>query len=74
MKSEEIIKVIEDVWSNTEDTVVISNGWMSYHQVIAVAYDMKGDNAYLRQKGGLHFGIKTSFFANRENTGVERIE
>ena len=74
MKSEEIIKVVEDVWSNKEDAVEISNGWMSHHQVIAAAYDMKGDNAYLREKGGLHFGIKTSFYANRENTGVERIE
>ena len=47
---------------------------MSHHQVIAAALEMKGDNAYLRTKGGLDFGVKTTFIPNREQNGVERIE
>ena len=47
---------------------------MAHHQVIAAAYEMKGDNKYLREKGGLHFGIRKNFYANRDNDGVEIIE
>ena len=47
---------------------------MSHHQVIAAALEMNGDNAYLRTKGGLDFGIRTTFFRNRENSGVDRVE
>ena len=34
---------------------------------------MDGDNAYLKNKGGLDFGVRMSFHANRDNTGVYRI-
>ena len=46
---------------------------MSHHQVIAVALEMKGDNVYLRTKGGLDVGIKNTFIPNREQNGVEII-
>ena len=50
MKCEEILKVVDKVWKSTDDAVTISRGWMSHHQVIAAAYDMKGDNEYLTKK------------------------
>ena len=42
--------------------------------MIAAALEMKGDNAYLRTKGGLDFEIRTTFIPNIERNGVERIE
>ena len=74
MKCEEILSVFDRVWNSDDDSVAISRGWMSHHQVIAVALEMKGDNVYLRTKEGLDFGIKTTFIPNREQNGVERIE
>ena len=73
MKSEDIIKIVDKIWRDDTDSVAISRGWMSHHQVIASALEMDGDNAYLKNKGGLDFGVRMSFHANRDNTGVERI-
>ena len=46
---------------------------MSHHQLVAPALEMKGDNAYLKNKGGLDFGIRMNFIPNVDNTGVLRI-
>ena len=43
---------------------------MSHHQVVATAYDIKGDNAYLKGKKGLDFGIRVNFYPNQDKTGV----
>ena len=74
MKCEEILLMVDRIWNSDDDAVSISRGWMSHHQVIAAALDMKGDNDYLRTKGGLDFEIKTTFIPNLEQNGVERIE
>ena len=74
MKSEEIIKIVDKVWKDKTDSVSISRGWMSHYQVIAAALEMDGDNAYLKNKGGLDFGVRLSFHANADNTGVDKIE
>ena len=73
MKCEEILKVVDKVWKVTDDAVTISRGWMSHHQVVAAAYDMKGDNAYLKEKKGLDFGIRVNFYPNQDKTGVVRV-
>ena len=73
MKSEEIIKVVDKVWHDNTDSVSLSRGWMSHYQVIASALEMDGDNAYLKNKGGLDFGVRLSFHANEDNTGVKKI-
>ena len=73
MKCDEILKVVEKVWKSTDDAVAISRGWMSHYQVIAAAYEMKGDNAYLTQKNGLDFGVRYNFYPNTEKTGVVRV-
>ena len=73
MKSEEIIKIVDNVWKDDTDSVSISRGWMSHYQVISAALEMDGDNAYLKNKGGLDFGVRLSFHANEDNTGVDRI-
>ena len=46
---------------------------MSHYQVIASALEMDGDNAYLKNKGGLDFGVRLSFHANEDNTGVKKV-
>ena len=74
LKCEEILSVVDRVWNSNEDSVAISRGWMSHHQVIAAALEMKDENAYLRTKGVFDFGIKTTFIPNHEQNGVERIE
>ena len=61
MKCEEILSVVDRIWNSDDDAVSISRGWMSHYQVIAAALEIKGENAYLRTKGGLDFGIKVVF-------------
>ena len=73
MKSEEIIRIVNNVWQDDTYSVAISRGWMSHHQVVAAALEMYEDNAYLKNRGGLDFGVRMSFHSNRENTGVDRI-
>ena len=73
MKLEEIIKIVDKVWNDNTHSASISRGWMSHYQVIAAALEMYGDNAYLKNKGGLDFGVRLSFHANAENTGVDKI-
>ena len=73
MKCDEILKVVDKVWNSTDDAVAISRGWMSHYQVIAAAYEMKGDNAYLTQNNGLDFGIRYNFYPNRDKTGIVRV-
>ena len=46
---------------------------MSQHQVIAAAYDMKGDNEYLTKTNGLDFGIRMNFYPNH-TMRVEELE
>ena len=41
--------------------------------MIAAALEMKRDNAHLKKKGGLDFGIRMNFIPNEDNTGVLRI-
>ena len=38
----------------------MSRGWISYHQIIAAIIEMKTDNAYLHDKGGLDCGVRVS--------------
>ena len=73
LKCEKIIKIVNKVWKSEYDAVVLSRGWMSHHQVVAAALEMQGDNAYLKKKGGLDFGIRMNFIPNEDNTGVLRI-
>ena len=73
MKCDEILKVVEKVWNSKEDAVTISRGQMSHHQVIAAAYYMNGDNAYLTHKDGLDFRIRNNFCPNEDNTGALRV-
>ena len=40
---------------------------------MAAKLEMKGDNTYPYNKGGLNFGVRVLYHANEENTGVERI-
>ena len=74
MKSEEIIKIVDKVWKDNTDSVSISRGWMSHYQVIAAALEMDGDNAYLKNKGELNFGVRLSFHANIDNTRAEKLK
>ena len=46
---------------------------MSHYQVMAATLEMKGDNSYLHNKGGLAFGVKVLYHASEKNTGFERI-
>ena len=46
---------------------------MSHYQGIAVAFEMKGDNAYLTKKNGLDLGIRVNFYPNQDKTGVVRV-
>ena len=57
-------KVVDKFWKQTDGAVAISRGWMSHYQVIDAAYEMKGDNAYLKQKNGLDFGIRYNVYPN----------
>ena len=65
--------MVDKVWKDTADEVAISRGQMAHHQVISATLEMDGDNAYLKNRGGLDFGIRMAFIANEENTGVDRI-
>ena len=73
MKCEEILKVVNKVWKSKDDAVTISRGLMSHHQVMAAAYEMDGDNAYLTQNYDLDFGIRLNFYPNEDITGVVRV-
>ena len=66
--------MVDKVWKDTTDSVPISRGWMSHYQIMAATLEMNGDNAYLHNKGGLDFGVRVSYHANEENTGVNRID
>ena len=46
---------------------------MSHYQIIATTIEMKGDNAYLHNKGGLDFGVQVSYLSNEDNIDVESI-
>ena len=73
MKCDEILKIVDKVWKSTDDTVTISRGWMSHYQVVAAAFEMNGDNAYLTEKNGLDFGVRVNFYPNQDKTGVVRV-
>ncbi len=74
MKNKEILTVVDKVWKDKTDSVAISRGWMSHYQIMAATLEMNGDNAYLHNKGGLDFGVRVSYHANEDNTGVNRID
>ena len=50
MKCEEILTVVDRFWNKEDDALEISKGWMSHHQVIVAALEMKGNKTYLRRK------------------------
>ena len=37
--------------------IEISRGWISKYQIVATTIEIKGDNFYLNNKGGLNFEV-----------------
>lgn len=59
------------VW-NGLDTTVIARAFAGHHQVVSAIRAHDGTNDFLRENGGIHFGVRQHYIT--DNSGVEGVE
>ena len=73
LNNEKIPSVVDRVWNDTTNAIVMSRGWMSHYKINSAIIEMKLDNTYLHNKGGLDFGVGVLYHVNEYNICVEGV-
>ena len=70
LKGEQLYETVKGVWEDESNHVAMSRAFAGHHQIVLSIIHHKGDNQYLVEKGGLSFGIRTSYVPDHEGKGV----
>ena len=70
LKGEQLFETVKSVWDDESNHVAMSRAFAGHHQIVLSIMHHDGDNRYLVEKGGLSFGIRTSFVPDHEGKGV----
>ena len=73
LKGEQLYKMVKAVWDNKLNHLAISCAFAGHHQIVLSIMHHDGDNKYLVEKGGLSFGIHTTYVADHESKGVVQV-
>ena len=70
LKGEQLHDTVMKVWNDEANLGAIARAFASHWQIVCAAMFHKGDNDYLKEKGGLSFGIRKTFVTNRNGDGI----
>ena len=70
LKGEQLYETVTKVWHDKSNLCAIARAFASHWQVVLAAMHHKGDNDYLKEKGGLTFGIRKMFVQNESGDGI----
>ena len=68
LDGEELWKVVKYTWEKLP-TQVISRAFIGHHQIVCSILHHNGDNTYLHEKDGLHFGV-TKCYKDQEESVI----
>lgn len=67
---DELRTAVDKAYFDKNNLVAMSRAFAANHQIVSAILHYKGDNGYLKEKGGLTFGIRKTFIVNKEGDGV----
>ena len=70
LKGEQLYETVMKVWQDPANLIAISRSFAGHWQIVCAAMHHKGDNMYLKEKGGLSFGIRRTFIGNERGDGI----
>ena len=57
LKGEQLNQTVMKVWADSSNLTAIARAFAGHWQIVLAAMYHEGDNTYLKEKGGLSFGI-----------------
>ena len=64
LKGEQLNETVMKVWNDQSNLSAIARSFSSHWQIVCAAMAHDGDNSYLKENGGLSFGIRRTFISN----------
>ena len=64
LKGEQLNETVMKVWNDQSNLTAITRLFASHWQIVCAAMAHDGDNSYLKENGGLSFGIRRTFISN----------
>ena len=74
LKQEQLHSTVMKVWNNDIHKQAMARAFAAHPQIVCAIIEHNGDNNYLSEKGGLSFGIRSTYKCNEEGDGVEMIQ
>ena len=74
LRQEELHNTVMKVWNNSNHKQAMARAFAANPQIVCAIIEHEGDNDYLSEKGGLSFGIRSTYRANEEGDGIEMIQ
>ena len=70
LKGEQLNQTVMKVWADSSNLTAIARAFAGHWQIVLAAMYHEGDNTYLKEKGGLSFGIRLTFINNERGDGI----
>ena len=70
LKGEQLNQMVMKVRNDETNLTAIARSFAGHCQIVCAAIHHKGDNIYLKEKGGLSFGIRRTFVRNEKGDGI----
>eukprot|EP00957_Ditylum_brightwellii_P142176 10832102-Ditylum_brightwellii.AAC.1 len=71
---EELHQMVTTVWEDNKNLPTVARSYVQHHQNVCAILDHDGDNNYLKEQKGMHFGICQCFVTTAEGGGVVAVE
>ena len=69
LQDEELWRAAESSWANMPLST-IARAYAGHHQIVTAILEHAGSNEFLRQRGGMHYGIRKRYAATEEGVDV----
>eukprot|EP00957_Ditylum_brightwellii_P170103 12947729-Ditylum_brightwellii.AAC.2 len=50
-------EMVTKVWNDKNNLPTVARSYAQHHQIVCATLDYGGDNTYLKERKGIHFGI-----------------
>ena len=74
LRQNQLHDTVMKVWQNDNHKTAMARAFAAHPQIVSAIIEHQGDNKYLSERGGLSFGIRTTYRCNEEGDGVELID
>lgn len=70
MQGEELNQTVSKIFNDQKILPAISRSYAGHHQIPCAIIEYNGDNNYLSERKGMHFGVRSRFVTTPEGDGV----